>query len=214
MKYFLVCLIVILSIAYLVFAIYLNKQAWKYILKPGTMLCIIILAMYINPLHTSYSFYVLLALIFSLAGDVFLMLEDKWFIHGLASFLLAHIIYIVGFLTSWTFVFSNTSATLIIFILILATVFLKILYPKVYKQGGKLFIVAVAIYIVIISTMLSLAILTGSVLVITAAFLFFISDAILACNKFYVRFRLADYMVMGTYFSAQLLFAISVGSPL
>jgi uncharacterized membrane protein YhhN len=36
-------------------------------------------------------------LVFSLAGDVFLMLPKERFVGGLVSFLLAHIAYIIGF---------------------------------------------------------------------------------------------------------------------
>ncbi len=34
--------------------------------------------------------------VLSLAGDVFLMLPEKWFVAGLGSFLLGHLAYIVG----------------------------------------------------------------------------------------------------------------------
>lgn len=37
------------------------------------------------------------ALLFSLAGDVFLMLPGNYFIPGLASFLVAHVFYIALF---------------------------------------------------------------------------------------------------------------------
>lgn len=214
MENIIISMIAIMGVAYLVLAIYLNNHIWKYILKPGTMLLIIFLAVYVSDLQNSFSYYVWIALLFSLAGDVFLMLQDKWFIHGLVSFLAAHIIYILGFVTSLNLFFTYSSGAFIIIVVILAVLFFKILYPQVYQQGGKLFLAAVAIYIVTISTMLSLAILTGSKMMILAAFLFFISDAVLAFNKFCVRFKLADYIVMSTYFSAQLLFAISVGGRL
>lgn len=209
LKLFLIGLIITSSVAYLYLALFLNNRIWKYILKPGTMLCIIVLVLYTSELQTSFSQFVLFALLLSLAGDIFLMLEDKWFIYGLISFLLAHIIYIVGFLTSWTIIF--TISVPILFVALLSSVFFIVLYRSVYKQGGSQLVVSVAIYMVIISSMLSLALLTGSKLLIAAALLFFISDAVLAFNKFYANFKMADYIVMGTYFSAQLLFAISVG---
>ncbi|MCD6285147.1 MAG: hypothetical protein J7M39_04450, partial [Anaerolineae bacterium] len=42
------------------------------------------------------------ALVFSLAGDIFLMLPDeKWFVPGLLAFLVGHLCYIVGFNPTW-----------------------------------------------------------------------------------------------------------------
>src|SRR5690625_6872640 len=66
------------------------------------MALIIVLALYGSKLDTTFSKWVVVALLFSVVGDVFLMLEDKWFVHGLASFLMAHLFYICGFLTYFT----------------------------------------------------------------------------------------------------------------
>jgi|SRR5690625_3890411 len=89
--------IVMFIIAYLLFAIRKENKHVKYILKPGTMIMIILLAITGSGLDSVFSIYVVMALLFSLAGDIFLMWDDRWFIHGLASFLGAHIIYIAGF---------------------------------------------------------------------------------------------------------------------
>jgi uncharacterized membrane protein YhhN len=43
------------------------------------------------------------------------------------------------------------------------------------------------------------------VIISTGAILFFISDGILAFNKFIKQFNLADFLVLSTYFTAQLL---------
>ncbi|SHG58919.1 lysoplasmalogenase [Ornithinibacillus halophilus] len=212
MDVMLITLIVISSIMYLVFAIYFDHKLYKFIWKPGTMILIILLAIMESGLSTVFSYWVLVALIFSLLGDIFLMLREKWFIHGLASFLIAHLLYIVGFLVTFRFTLSGNVAIPIIVLIILAVIIYFYLFQDVRKEGGTTLLFAVACYITIITTMLILAIMTGKSLLIIAALLFFISDAILAINKFKVSFRLADYFVMSTYFSAQLLFAISLGS--
>src|SRR5690625_7893360 len=63
------------------------------------MVLIIALAGYGSQLDSTFSKWVVIALLFSVVGDIFLMLEDKWFVHGLASFLVAHLFYIGGFMT-------------------------------------------------------------------------------------------------------------------
>ena len=210
MNTILITLIAISAILYLVFAIYYENKIYKFIWKPGTMILITILAITGSGLSTTFSYWVLLALVFSLMGDIILMLREKWFIYGLVSFLIAHILYIVGFIVSFSFTFSLNIFLLIIALIILAVILYFYLYQNVRKEGGKKLLFAVALYIIIITTMVSLAIMTGIKILIAAAFLFFISDAILAVNKFKVKFRLADYFVMSTYFTSQLLFVISI----
>ena len=52
---------------------------------------------------------VVVGLVCSLAGDVFLMLPEERFVEGLVSFLLAHIAYVVAFFVAGT---SATSAAI------------------------------------------------------------------------------------------------------
>src|SRR5213080_3500470 len=47
--------------------------------------------------HTRYDTAILIGLVFSLAGDVFLMLPRARFVAGLTSFLAAHIAYLFAF---------------------------------------------------------------------------------------------------------------------
>jgi hypothetical protein len=56
----LIGLIVITVILYLVLAIYFNKILFKYILKPGTMVLIIWLAIYSSALDTVFSRWIIL----------------------------------------------------------------------------------------------------------------------------------------------------------
>ncbi len=49
------------------------------------------------PGSSRYRWLVGAGLAASLAGDVFLMLPGDWFVFGLASFLLAHLCYVVAF---------------------------------------------------------------------------------------------------------------------
>jgi uncharacterized membrane protein YhhN len=139
------------------------------------------------------------------------MLSAKWFLHGLVSFLLAHIVYIIAFTISYSFSISGETLVIMLGIILIAVTFFRLLSQDVKRGGGGLLLIAVAVYIAVIATMLCLAILSGRGILIIAAVLFFISDAVLAINKFRGSFKIAEYIVMSTYFTAQLLFAISIG---
>src|SRR5699024_557639 len=203
---FLVDLLVISVVLYLLFVIYFINRIVKYVFEPGTMALIIILAVYNSALDSAVGMWVVVALIFSVIGDVFLMLEDKSFVHGLFSFLVAHLGYIAAFWVILSFDFATTTSIVTALILLLVAIgFFLLLYPSVQQEGGAKLSFAVALYITIISVMVWSAVLVGIGIIIVASILFLVSDAVLAFDKFKQRFTSAEYMVMATYFSAQLL---------
>src|SRR6185436_2414977 len=68
-----------------------------YLLKPLTTL--LIAGMAAAAPGSAYQHWILLALALSLAGDVCLMFQgDRWFVAGLASFLLAHLAFVSAFM--------------------------------------------------------------------------------------------------------------------
>lgn len=208
---FLISLIIFSALIYLIFAVHYQHRLTKYILKPGTMTLIIILAIYGSGFDSVFSKWVVVGLLFSVVGDIFLMLEDKWFVNGLVSFFIAHVLYIIGLYELVVFSGSNLMLTGTI-LLIIAIAFFIFLSTSVKKEGGVFLSIAVVLYVAVISVMVWFAILTGSKLLILAALLFYISDAVLAIDKFRYRFRVAEFVIMLTYFSAQLLFALSISS--
>src|SRR5690606_21963981 len=148
----LLTIIIISVIGYLIFAIHFNYKVYKYIWKPGTMVLIILLAMTESGLSTAFSYLVLFALLFSLFGDVFL-LREEWFVHGLASFLIAHILYSIGFVVAFDLRFTFITGSLLIILMMIAILFFLILQPNVRKNGGRVLLLAVAGYITVITTM-------------------------------------------------------------
>jgi uncharacterized membrane protein YhhN len=74
-----------------------NRTA-EYVAKPLTMVVLIGVALALHPTSDAQRWWFVAALVLSLAGDVFLMLPNDMFVAGLASFLLAHVAYVVGFL--------------------------------------------------------------------------------------------------------------------
>lgn len=209
---FLILSIILSMFFYHLIALHFASKRAKYTLKPGTMVLIIALAIYGSGLETTFAKWVVVALFFSVLGDVFLMLDDRWFIHGLSSFFLAHIFYIVAFWNSFALnIWSKTSLIVALSLLIFSLWFFLFLLDFIKKEGGLKLTLAVAAYILVISLMMWSASLTSSGILVVASLLFVFSDAVLAYDKFRQAFQSAEHIVMVTYFTAQLLFAISVG---
>lgn len=209
---FLILFIILSMLLYHIMALHYASKLTKYMLKPGTMILIIALAIYGSGLETTFAKWIVVALFFSLIGDVFLMLDDRWFVHGLISFFIAHIFYLIAFWNSFALdVTSKTSINVAVLLIIFSIWFFLFLIRFVIAEGGIRLAIAVAAYILVISLMMWSASLTDSGILVVASLLFVISDAVLAYDKFRQPFRVAEHIVMVTYFTAQLLFAISIG---
>lgn len=191
------------------YAIARKKQTWRYGFKPGTMVWVILLAT-TGPETSIYSWLIVAGLVCSLAGDIFLVLPSNRFIQGLTSFFMAHLFYIGAFLmvvTEWS------PSSMIMFGLLLAVIaglFAYKILPQAKTQGGGTLQVAVFSYILVIALMVWLACMTYNLWIITGALLFFISDAILAWDRFVHKLSWGNMAVMITYFSAQYLIALSI----
>lgn len=191
-------------------ALYSNHQRWKYLLKPGTMLWIILIAITYLPQAGGWGWWVLVGLLFSIAGDIFLMLPNR-FMQGLVAFFLAHLCYITAFPFSWHL---GQALGITAILLLLSLWFFYRLLPHLRHSNEKKLPIAVLLYILVISIMLWKAVLTGNYLLIAGAILFYISDAILAWNRFVRSMNWAKYAVITTYYTAQYLFALSLGADL
>jgi uncharacterized membrane protein YhhN len=148
----------------------------------------------------------LAALVFSLAGDVFLMLPGNFFIPGLASFLVAHLFYI-ALLRQGQAWFPNKTA--LGGVLAAGAVMYAVVLPGLTDpvlQG------AVAAYVCVISLMVSQAIGRATTLgqaparwVALGAGIFMVSDSLIAINRFVAPLPLAPFWILLTYYAAQML---------
>jgi len=139
-----------------------------------------------------------LGILFSLVGDVLLMISlDRLFLAGLAAFLLAQIAYIIGFNIPVPEMSIWGVALALIIGMGGARVIRRILEAVAAKGQGRLRI-PIAVYGTVISVMLLSAMLKqfdptweawAALLVGTGGFLFYISDIILAWNKFVAPIR-------------------------
>jgi uncharacterized membrane protein YhhN len=192
-----------------ILASYQRRLLTLYLFKPLTIVFIILIAFQAK--HPTTPFYrqaVIAGLLFSLVGDVFLMLPADRFVQGLVSFLAAHVFYIAAFAYESERALSFWS---LVPFLLYGLMMLRVLWPYLGKMR-----LPVLIYMLVILLMGWTAagrrLLTdqeGSLLAFLGAILFIISDSLLAVDKFKGRFRSAHLLILSTYFAAQWLIALS-----
>jgi uncharacterized membrane protein YhhN len=155
------------------------------------------------------------ALALSAVGDAFLSRDgEKAFLGGLASFLVAHIVYIALFLRSGGGLGLLGAESWRGAIALALAVFVVVMLAALWRRVGPSLRIPIACYVVAILAMGMAALTTNSVWVIGGAVLFMASDGLLATEKFLVAaisphrawMRLA---VWGLYYAAQL--AITLG---
>ncbi len=168
-----------------------NLQRLEYIAKPAVMVCLFLWLYSSTGLQGNAPWFGA-GILFSLAGDVLLMLSDGLFLFGLIAFLFAHISYITGLREGLA---ANNAWSLILLIIIAINVsrLIRRIIGAIRARGENKLVIPVVIYGTVISVMLYTAMSTmydpawktsAALFVSLGAFLFWISDLILAWNKF------------------------------
>ncbi len=203
LKKFLIGFIILFGLYY-IFLFSHIAESLKLIFKVIPMLLIIILAAIQKPLHIKkYQLLIIAGLIFCMIGDYTL----QWFLIGLTSFLIGHVFYIFAFSTAN----ERQVPTWAKILLLLYGASMAIwIAGSVFKTGETILGIAVIAYISVILTMGWTAIKTGSTLATIGALLFIASDSYLAINKFVTPLAFSHEVIMLTYYSAQLLIALSI----
>lgn len=202
----------ILSISVLIFAIVTiwgklrEKESLQFVFKPLTMLAIILLAFFNSSAPmTFYQKAVLVGLLFSTVGDVFLIKDKQFFVQGLVLFLLGHICFIAAFWTSPNWLSLS-------FYLVYFAFFFWVLWS--HLGSLKIPVVVYAVALTLMSWMALSRTIENHNHHTFHAFLgsvvFIASDSLLAFNKFKKSIPLAHLYILATYFVAQWLIALSV----
>jgi len=146
--------------------------------------------------------WVLVGLIFSLAGDIALLWPKEGFLPGLVAFLLAHLAYLVAF--TRVAKFAARPLCFVVYALVASGILWQ-LWPGV--PGGLR--IPVIAYVVCPAAMAAQAAVVwrgaaprGGVLALGGA-LFVASDALLATNKFMTPLPAASLWILTTYWAAQ-----------
>lgn len=191
---------------------YVGDPRWLHLIfKPLTTLLIVALALSFAGSEAGYRRAIVVGLLLSTLGDVFLMLSPDLFVCGLASFLFAHLAYVVAFtrrarlgVVWWPFVAYA----------VVAGAVLAILWPSLPAQLR----IPVVIYVVVLAGMAAQAAAVwrhrrgrATALAALGGGVFVLSDAVLAIDRFAVPFAAAGFVVLACYWLAQTLIALSVG---
>lgn len=203
----------IIVIVELVFGSTESLSQLHYFSKPLILIALIVF-FYKQSKHLNKSIRVitLLALMFSLIGDVLLMFVNKsanFFMSGLVAFLIAHIMYISVFYKS-----RNKTANKLPIIVILLIYASGLFYFLIDGLGEML--IPVLLYLLVILTMATTAFIrkrsnkNSYKLVFIGAVFFMISDSLLALNKFYEPLPFSNISIILTYALAQYLIVLGI----
>ncbi len=196
-------------------------KVWKPL---ATVLCIAIAALSFTQTGVAplYSLLVIAGLVFSLAGDWFLIDSDvrpRNFALGLGAFLVGHLFYIAAFTAAQVLrgvqLDLNREVGIASLLIILAMVTYLYMRPSLGGMAQP-----VLLYITVISLMAHRAIagvsigaglLSQGTLAAGGALLFYISDFMLAINRFVFdgEGKANSVWVLSTYYCAQLFIALS-----
>ncbi len=208
-------IIAIITIATRVMEIDNIQNIFKPMLMPILMLFVIVN----TKLSTTFSKLIFFALLFSMAGDVFLMPYVDNFMLGLASFLIAHIFYIIAFLKGNNLNKGIAKSKILVYTLLVAySSLIYILVLNMIKSSTNVVMIgAVVVYASVITFMVLTTISMRAIslgvetkLMMVGAMIFMFSDSVIAINKFVIEIPLSGLFIMSTYTLAQWL--ITVGA--
>ena len=213
MKYAMLVIFIITTSIHLYASLKKNKPLRD---KTKPFILLSLLGFYVYSVEV-INIYVVLALIFSWIGDMFLILNGvKWFAVGGVSFMISHFFFILSYLGSINF--ANVPVYSIVILAIFFFITVTIIFSKLKPHLPKALFYPMYLYLLINGAMnsfaifrfLSLADVSGIITVI-GAILFFISDS----SLFFVRFKKncklkTHFLVMLTYSIGELLIVIGL----
>ncbi len=190
-------------------AVATGRRPVEYLCKPLTMVLLIATALRLDVSSNAVLVAFVVALVFSLLGDVFLMLPgDQWFVFGLGAFLLGHVAYIVGLWCEGVSVGAFIGGLVVVGVA-LVVLGRRIVQAVATSEDPEL-LVPVGVYIGVISLMVASAIGTENAFAVVGAVLFYSSDALIAWTKFIKDYPWGRVAVMVTYHLGQIGLVLSM----
>ena len=192
-------------------AVLRGHRRLEYVCKPAVMVALVVSALALDPVDDVQRAWFVVALLLSLAGDVFLMLPEErseyLFVAGLGSFLLGHLAYIGGFAArgfDWS---GHWWGLLLVPVIIW---FAGVPIVRSARTADRALTVPVAAYVGVILAMLVCAVASGVALAAVGAAVFVVSDATLGWNRFVKPLAHGPIVVISTYHVAQALLVVSL----
>ena len=221
-----VLLVIVFILAALEWVAEHKKIQWAiYFTKPAMMVALIAWALTYSQVLASESmfpflWFFMIGLVFCLAGDVFLMLPERFFLPGLLAFLGGHVFYIIGFgpILPPPGAYLPAAAVALLLIVLGAVIYRK-LSQGMSASGNERMRGPVLLYSMVISLMLYAALTRGlggawdptsALWVGVGVALFCLSDILNAWRRFVGHFPNARVMIMMTYHLGQIGLAVGV----
>ncbi|MGC6419234.1 MAG: lysoplasmalogenase [Bradymonadia bacterium] len=182
-----------------------DSQAGRWLFKPIAALGFVLAGVAMTLWHTTHGQWIFAGLLLSVLGDLFLIprAAGRFFKLGLFSFLLAHVAYAIACfymgLDAWHAVFALGILGLVAWYV----------YSYFAPDLPPSLVMPVRIYISVITLMVALSLATGSLLMSTAAFAFWLSDISVARGRFKKTGFGNKLWGIPLYFGAQLMFAFA-----
>jgi uncharacterized membrane protein YhhN len=178
-----------------------RTESWA---KPLVLASLVATAAFLGATASAAGIWLLVALVFALAGDVALLSDSlPRFRMGLLAFLVGHLAYLVCFallgltVPAWSWI-----GVAVLAAALWAT---RAVVPATHRLDGRALSVPVAVYSVVIGAMLLSAWFTGAPLVALGATVFVVSDATLSVDRFVRPVPHARLVLMVTYHVGQAL---------
>lgn len=172
----------------------------EYVCKPGTLLLLVACALALQPTSPPERAWFVAALLLGAAGDVLLMLPRDLFLPGLLAFLLGHLAYIAGFISTGP---SGPRAGLAA---VLVAIALVSILPRVLRgvtRETPALAAAVVAYAVVIGGMVVAAFASRQPVAVVPALLFLGSDTLIAFRRFVAPRPWMPVAITVTYHLAQ-----------
>lgn len=177
--------------------VFLPGLKGRFVLK---LLPSVILLLFVLKLKGADKIYMIAALVFCASGDIFLdVSRENLFLGGLISFALAHLVYFIYFLKSYTKPDFKKSLVLILLFIY------GLILGWYLKAAPEKLQIPVWIYLGIIILMAMAAVTAHNVhyFLYIGVIVFILSDTVLAINKFIVSFGFATPLNITLYFISQ-----------
>jgi len=191
--------------------LFLNIQGFDLYMKPLILPILMVIVTFSENFPTKK--ILLTALLFSWIGDIILLFSDKgelYFIFGLVSFLVSHLVYIVLFNKQQTTRENDNKVQFWLGVFLILGYFTFMFFTLFPKLGPLK--IPVLVYAIVITTMLFFAFkgslnwsIPANKYIFIGAIVFVSSDSVLAFNKFYAPIEHASFYIMATYCLAQYL---------
>ena len=185
-----------------------HDRRLEFATKPTVMVLLILAALLLRPASQGERAFFVVALVLGLAGDVFLMLPDRFLIPGIAAFLLGHLAYVFGFR------FAGFNVAGLIVGLVIAAVTAGLLLRRILsalEQSGRTSLRnPVLAYAIVISLMAVSATASGNLVAAAGGLLFFFSDVIFAWYRFVMPVRWGQPVNIVMYQAGQALLVLSL----